>query len=847
MQSGPFGPLLLLVKVYLKHISIPTMYACYLSIFICAAEVVNSNQHLKPSFMKCITATLTTALCLYTSLLQAQQININGKVKDSQEAVAAATVSLLNATDSTWVRSELTDDNGAFTFSNVNDGKYLLNVAMVGYDRWVQPLTQTKDLAISLMRAVNQLNEVVVKSSVPTIQTALGKMTVNFEQAAIPAGNSVLELLRKAPGVVVDGRGNISMNGKGVLVMINGKQTYLAGDDLSNYLKSLPAEGVAQLDLMSQPSAKYDAEGNSGIINIKLKKNKKAGLSGNVALSVSDNTYFFTRNSGNVNYRKDKLSLYANASQLHGTGFLRKRDERRVIDENTQKITEAINQSSFQKETFGDYSLKVGGDYELNEKLSAGASVKGIYHPNTQRDLSTSTIFDNVNNIIIDNASENQRGFWRRNLNSNVNLNYKPAKDHELSVDVDNLRLTQRDGQNLTSKNYNEQEQELPTGLMLKSYFPLDINVSVGKIDYAGKMNDKLNLEAGVKASYVQNEAGSFNDIYRSGNWEYDNIRSNNFIYNENINAAYVSADKQLGKKWQAKAGLRMENANIRGLQEVTGQSFSRSLTSLFPTLFVSYKLDEHNSFEVNAGRRINRPSYRTLNPFAFYLSQYTYTSGNVNLMPEFRHFTELKHNYKNKLFSEISYARVYNTINTGVILYDAVTKALQNTYLNGGSKTNMHCAVVYSEEVAKWWTLSASYEWYHNDYEDSNGNTLAMSDGHSVNVVNQFNYRGWALDTLYAYNSGDLQSATERSKPSHWMEASISKKIWKDTAVVKLSMEDPFHMYRYQAVQNGPGVENSSVNQFATRQYALGFTYNFGKKQDVKQHNSNVEESKRM
>jgi iron complex outermembrane receptor protein len=844
-RRQPLGLPFVLVKVYLNHIVVPTMCGSVLSIFTCAE---NSGLQLTSKnlpFMKCITATLTMALSLYASMLQAQQVN--GTVKDDKETIAAATVSLLNASDSSWVQSELTDDNGAFVFRNMNEGKYLLNVAMVGYDKYLQPLTQAKDIAITLVRNSTQLNEVVVKSTAPTIQTSLGKMTVNFEQSSIPAGNSILELLRKAPGVIVDGRGNISMNGKGVLVMINGKQTYLAGDDLFNYLKSLPAEEVAQFDLMTQPSAKYDAEGNAGIINIKLRKNKKAGLSGNVALSASDNTYLFTRNSGNVNYRKNKLSLYANASQLHGTGNMRQHVDRKAVDQQTQAVNQYTEQSSFQKETFGDNSMKVGGDYELNDKVSMGASIKGIYHPNSQRDLSNNTMYDYENNTIVDNTAENQRGFWRKNLNSNVNISYKPAKDQEITVDVDNLMLAQKDYQKLDSKNYDEQGVQLPTGLLLRSQFPLSMNVTVGKADYTNKLNDKWNLEVGMKSSYVKNEAGSFYDIYKNDTWQNDETRTNNFIYKENINAAYVSADRQLGKKWQAKAGLRMENANIEGLQEVTGQSFNRSLTSLFPTAFVGYKLDEKNSFELNAGRRIQRPSYRSLNPFAYYLSQYTYTSGNANLMPEFRNFVEAKHNYKNILFSEVSYARVYNTINTGAIIYDAVTRALQNTYGNGGSKTNMHCAVSYSQEVAEWWTLSGSYEWYHNDYQDTNGNSIAISDGHAVSVANQFSYKGWSVDTLYAYNSGDLQSVTERNKPSHWTEASVAKKIWKDTATIKLSAEDPFHLYQYAAVQNGAGIVNSSVNQFATRQFVLGFTYNFGQKQEVKQHNSNVEESKRM
>src|SRR5690606_10351770 len=230
----------------------------------------------------------------------------------------------------------------------------------------------------------------------------------------------------------------------------------------------------------------------------------------------------------------------------------------------------------------------------------------------------------------------------------------------------------------------------------------------------------------------LENATGSINHVQHNGVWEYDSTRSNNYLYNEYINAAYISASKSFSEKWQAKLGLRVEHTDIHGLQEATGAEFDRSFTSCFPTAFVSYKASEKNTLEMNAGRRISRPSYRDLNPFVFYLSQYNSSGGNPNLLPSYRYSVELTHNYANKLITSVSGARVTSLINDAT-LYDAVTKAVHFTQQNNANKWVATFSVSYNQEIVPWWTLMTSYNWYYNDYEDYNGNSIAHSNGHSL------------------------------------------------------------------------------------------------------------------
>lgn len=790
---------------------------------------------------------ITTALIMLCSYSLYAQQTISGIVKDNNNRpVASATVSLLRGADSSWVQSELTGDKGEFSFNGIAGGDYLLDVAAMGFRKKMLPVIAEMGIEISLEQKANTLDEVVVKSKVPTIQSAPGKTIVNFDQADV-AGNTVIDLLRKIPGVVVDGSGNISYNGKGVLVMIDDKQTYLSGEDLTNYLRSLSADQVAQLDLMNQPPARYDAEGNSGIINIKTKRSRKAGWNGSVNLAYGQGRYSSTHNSANASYKKDRLSLYSIAGYLHGAGFLDQDAERKSRDISTGTITSETKQHSYYYEVFEDYNLAVGGDYNVNSKLKAGASVKGIYHPNKETDKTHTEVDDIKSSNFTYNDAINDRGFWRKKLNSNVNLRYEPAKSHIITADGDHLLFRQQERQLLTGKNYDSLGQELPGALNLRSTVPINMDVYIAKADYSGNVTKDIKLEAGVKASFMRNENDNRYETLQNGVWQNDTVNTNHYTYHENINAAYVSAEKNLGNKWQVQLGCRMENTNIEGKQEVGDKQFMRSFTSAFPTTFVSYKPNDKHGLELSCGRRINRPSYRNLNPFVSYLSQYESNSGNPELLPAFRNAIALRYNYKSILFSEFSYSKINNTYNP-VVLYNAISQSVRHTMQNNANKHNLHFSATCNKQIVPWWTLSASYDWYYNDFVDFNGNSLAFSNGHSFSCHNQFSFGDWDIDTLYAFNSGDLQSLSERNGPNHWINASIARKLWKDAAVIKLAFEDPFDLYRYRPVQSWNGVESTAVNRYATQQAYLSFVYNFGKKADNNQrHNSNTEEAKRM
>jgi hypothetical protein len=780
----------------------------------------------------------------------AQTIIITGKVQDaSDKPIAIATVGLLKAGDSTLVTSELTDDTGKYRFSKISKGNYIIDIHATGHTAKKIAIAIDKNTelpVIVLQQSATELKELTVSGKRPYIEQGLGKTIVNVDHVATGAGSNVLDLLRKTPGLVVTGNGNIQMNGSGVNVMINDKPTYLTGDQLADYLKSLPAEQVAQLELMSQPSAKYDAEGES-ILNIKMKKSKKAGINGNIAAAYMQGVYPGTRNSARINYRKDKLNLTANASYSNTWGFLNQTTSRHVKDVQTGNELLDEQQSSFLKENFVDYNLKTGIDYDVNEKLTVGGSIDGIYHPNQEHDVTNSGITDKTTNNYTFNKAEYTHGFHRDFITSNAYLDYKPKKGHELDINFDHLFRNYRQHGDFVSTDYDNNLQQVQGGLAFNQQSKSDIRVYVLDADYSAALKNNLKLETGIKVNYSYTDNGVVFETPKNGAMQYDSTRSNEFIYTEHINAAYVNLNKSFGKNWQTQAGLRVENMNAKGKQFAGNKEFTINNTKVFPTAFVSYKPNGKNSFELNYGIRLNRPGYIELNPFIDYISQYSYSVGNPDLQPEMRQYVELKHNCNGTFISSVGYREVTKDINP-VLLYDPATQATYTTEKNNATKHVLHISETMNKQLFDWWLLASSADLYMNRYLLEDSYDVRNTMGYDISVNSQFTFKhGWAIDTTLFYSSGMYQSPIERNLQSYWLSFNVSKKIWKDTATIKLSADDPFGDYRYRPEKEWAGISTKSDMRYASQQFSLGFSYNFGRKFEDKTHQNTVEEAGRM
>lgn len=774
--------------------------------------------------------------------------NAPGKVtgsvnEESQKPIESATISLLSAKDSSIIKSSVSDKTGKFEISNISEGKFLISVSFIDHKKFfsnnfeISALNKSISLGnIILLNQLKQLKEVSVIGKKPFIEQKADRMVVNVEASLSSAGSSAMDILEKSPGVTVDKDGNISLKGKqGVTVMIDDKPTYLSVTQLANYLKSLPASAIDQLEIMTNPSAKYDAAGNSGIINIKTKKNKVKGFNGSATLTHTQGVYPKPSGSLNMNYRNGKFNLFLNAGYTHWEGFQNLDINRNYLDQSGKQITSIFTQHTNMKFTNPEANLKFGADYYLSDKTTIGFVARGFR--NTEDDQSQSTILLENANYQIDSivySPSTNKGLWK---NGAINLNFRHQFDSlgtELTADVDYIKYKSGSDQyfdNITyDTNWVKKGETILTGNL-----PSDIDIYSFKSDFVHNFRKNLKFEAGVKTSYVttDNTANYFNVINDVP--VVDTTKTNRFLYRENINAAYINLNKQL-KKWSIQAGLRLENTNYSGHQLGNSYTvnnndslFRKSYVNLFPTLYISYQANAKNSFSVNYGRRIDRPAYQDLNPFLFFLDQYTYQAGNPYLQPQYTHNIELSHTYNNFLTTTLNYS---NTKNFFSETFEQSGHATIVRNGNIGNRQNAGIAMSAQVPVRKWWTAilysNVNYTNFTGMLYGENINVNATT--FMANLNNQFRLnKGWGAELSGWYRTKGVEGQII-VEPMGQASAAVSKQLLKEKASLKLAMRDIFYTGGVKGYINFQQTQASFHNTRDSRQVTLTFTYRFGK-----------------
>lgn len=783
-----------------------------------------------------------------------QLYRIEGSVNDAgQKAINAATVSLLSATDSSWVSSALADDKGHFLFKDIKADNYILAAQALGYKTGYAAISLVDDksaINIVLEKSTNTLNEVTVSSMRSFIEPGLGKTVINVERSISSTGTNVWELLRKSPGVTVTDEGGISMQGKqGVMVLIDDRPIYLSAGQLMQYLKAMPSNDISQLELITQPSAKYDAEGNAGIINIKTKRIKKQGFNGNISGTYGQSRYPSTFENLQLNYRKNKLRLYANFSYYYGRGYMTQELNRNFRNISSYNISGTFAQNLYSYETFTNTGVKLGGDYAVTEKTNIGINLTGDYHPNKEGNRSHARTYDVASDAASYNYSQNKTDWLRKTGTITAYIRHTFAKENELSINADYLNYWVHSAQNSVNTNFAEGGGSLPS-LLLRGQLPSYIKVYSLKVDHS-VMLGKLKLESGLKSSYVKTDNQASYEVSTGADWNYDTTRSNHFLYNENINAAYLNASRALGSKWQMQLGLRAEHTNADGTQTVHQQSFTRHYLSLFPTAYTTYQADSNNQFELNYGRRIERPDYSSLNPFITFLSQYNYMVGNPDLLPQYSHNIELKHSFKNKLFTTFSY-RHTTGIREHVLTQNDTTKVVYSKPLNFANNDNTGLSIIYSTPVFKWWMATFTTYGYYTHYTGTlNKKPIDVKGtGYAFNLNNQFSFaKTWNAECILDYSGPTQESLLRAATTWSYIAGGISKKVLKEAGTVKFLLQDPFHTYSYNVHIRLNDLDTRAHIKYNTCQYALSFTYNFGKKMDnIRKAQSGIDdESKRI
>ncbi len=794
--------------------------------------------------------------CVLTSLQLHAQFRISGSIADhDSRAVSHATILLKNLQDSSVVKTMLSDSAGRFSFENLREGNYFLQVSMVSfatsYSTGIQLNAAQASVVlplINLQPGNSSLSAITVRSTKPFIERQVDRTVMNVDAFLSAAGSTALEMLEKAPGVNVDETDGISLRGKsGVMIFIDDKPTFLSGNDLVNYLKSLPASSLDKIEVITNPPARYDAAGNAGIINIRTKKSKTSGFNGGITINYGQGKYPRANNSFNFNYRSPRFNFFGNAGYSLNNSVNDLTIKRYYFHpDGDPRFT--FFQNSFIRRSSQSYNLRLGIDYYLNDKTTLGIITSGITRPSDDRTLNTSTVRNAGNDIDSSITADNrQQGKWK-NGTANINLLHKfDSKGKELAADIDYVKYSAQVDQQFYNHafapNGNLKWKDLLTGDL-----PSDISIYSGRVDYAHPVSDKAKISGGIKSSFVNtdNAAKYFNTFNQVTEPDYD--KTNHFIYKETINAAYVSSNRDW-KYFSLQLGLRLENTISKGHQLGNtvrpDSSFRRSYTNLFPTGFFLWRMDsvQRNQLSFSYGRRIDRPVYQDLNPFISPLDKFSIYVGNPYLQPTITDAFALAHTFKNKITTTVSYSSTRNIIQETIDLSN-------NIYIsrpaNIGKSSVLGLGLDVSLKPARWWTLLAYGEVQRRYYNDIlYGYQLDTSLVYfGSNITNQFNFqKGWSAELSGFYRT-DILVGQIISGATGQFNIGVGKKILNNKGSLRLIVRDVFYTrVNHGVITSIKDAYGTYRNWFDSCNATLTFSYNFGKTTGrQRNHNSAVE-----
>jgi iron complex outermembrane recepter protein len=757
---------------------------------------------------------------------------------DRKIPLPGATLYLLNL-DSVVVLTAAADTSGSISFLNISAGKYRVRASQTGYELGYSPWINLEknnsfSYTITLRSKSGLLGDVTVVGKKPPIQFLPDKTVINPEASITNAGATIMDVLEKSPGITVGKDGSIIMKGKpAVTVLIDGKPTQLSGADLQSYLSGISASQVDVVELIENPGAKYDASGNAGIINIKLKSIRQRGFNGSLNLSAGQGMYSKTNNSLNLNYRNGKVNLFLNYGMRASRERMNMYTLRRYFDSNHEDSA-LLQQPNVNKSKVSAHNVKMGLDFFAGNNTTLGLVFTGGLFDRKARSFAAIDWMDPQYNIdsSINTWGENNNHFKRGGVS--VNGRHKIDERSELSADLDYVRFDINGDQNFQTQLAEAGSDTFAT----KGNIPSQLEIVTVKADFTRRFN-QFTLETGLKTAI--NKTDNLANYYFSNNnnWEPDLSRSNHFLYDERISAVYASVDAEKGK-WHWQTGLRYEftsyKAHQLGNAVVKDSAFQRDYGSLFPTGFVSFQADSNNTFTFRLGRRIDRPPFQSLNPFVVTLNKYTYETGNPFIKPQYTWNFELMHSYKQMLTTQISYSYLRDYFSQIFIIDNNSSNVNKNIILytrgNVGSFQNFGITETFQSPITNWWNLTAVAVFNHKIIK---GVVWAPLEAHisqlNVSINNQFQFKkGWAVEISGYYQTKSQIDLQEWLKPQGELDLGVSKQILKNKGTLRLSIRDITYFQNYSGYSTFQNAYEPFDIQWDSRVVRLTFSWRFGK-----------------
>ncbi len=777
--------------------------------------------------------------------LIAQTAAVRGQFQGANgEAVAFANVALFNAADSSLYKAGNTDEAGRFDLKGLGAGAFFLKATGLGFADFQKDDIRLEDgsqadLGVLTMAAKDlNLAEATVTASRVMVEIKPDRTVFNVDGTINSAGSDAISLLRKAPNVTVDNYDNINVLGRaGVLLYVDGKRLPLTGDDLTNYLRNLPAEQIDRIEIITNPGAKYEAEGNAGIIDIRLKRDKSLGANGSVNATYSQGRYHRDNLSGSANYRNKSLNAFATAGVGDWGGYM----NMDILSYLNGMVQDEVNNNRNQ----GDYyNFRAGTDFFLSDQHTIGFLVGGGASTRQQTSFNRITLapentpaaIDSI--LVADTETDHDRGQQTYNLN----YRFDNRKGRSLNLDLDYGHYKNGSERYQPNRYYDASEQVLLTEIVNSFNTPTDIDIMTAQTDYEDNLWGGT-FGAGAKLSRVVSDNTFLVYDVENGLAVQDDRRSNRFRYEESVYAGYVNYARSISKKWKFSAGLRAEQTDASGdlqafLPELQEPPVLLNYLSWFPSAGLTWELSPKHTLSLNGGRRINRPDYQVLNPFNNQISQLSYEKGNPNLQPEIVNNLELGYTLASRYNFKLAYSRTTDQITRLIAPDETDPRAGFITWANLADQTIYNLNISAPVQICKWWNAyfnaNASYMDNQADYGDG-----AVVDVQTYNYViyqqHTFDLPFGLKGEISGYYSGPgVWGGVFLYDPNWGLDLGLQRRFFQNKLNVRLSANDVFYQTGWSGYSDFDGLYSIGSGRWDSRRIGLSLGYNFGN-QNVK------------
>ncbi|MDF2476989.1 MAG: TonB-dependent receptor [Sphingobacterium sp.] len=788
---------------------------------------------------------------LIVSFVQAQ-VKVSGKVHTTNNIpLPLATAYLMKANSAIVLKAVVTNEAGEYQFLDVGPGSYLVEAKMVGYtSNRSGPFDISKSdhsLAVIHLDADNRkLQEVTVEGRRPMVESKPGKLILNVENSPLAAGNNALDIVQRAPGVSLDNNNNLQLMGQsGVAVTIDGRQTYMSGEQLLNFLKSTDGNQIKSVEVITSRSAKDDAEGAAGTINIVLKKNRMEGFNGSFNLTAGRGEKFRGNSSLSLNYKKNNTTLFGSYA-YSDEKFDRKLYLDRVIQNDGEK--KYFEQKSTLNEEERNHSYRFGVEQKTSSRNTLTVQFNGSnnteYNDNNSRTNigKAVSIYDTI--LISSSTFKELFNRYSANLNNEFRID---SNGRKLTVDLDWSKFKSSKRVDYHNQYFNPGMNPIAPLELERSGMPIGIDIYVAKLDYEHPLSKNSKLEMGAKYSNVKSDNDLLFEIFESNLWTNDVTRTNHFVYKEQIAAGYLDYNNTIGK-WSLKAGLRGEYTFSDGNSLTMSKRVKRSYFELFPNANLTYSLNENHILSLGYTRKVTRPNYRQLNPFDYYIDKLTFERGNPYLNPQFSNEFTLSYTLLQRYNITLGVNNVRDAIveSMGQDSVQGTTWVIrENLGKNLTSYVNLNIPVT----VSKVWSMNNNITGIYFDFDGMiaglpvkrksfllqamSMHTLKLSKSLSANV----NLRYFSP---FKYNVYDLESRWD-------MELGATKTFKDQRSSLKLAVSDVFNTGNQNLTTNF-GPFDSSIRQYQDRRVIrLTYSYKFGNlKNNYRKKDTSNEEKER-